>query len=127
VQVSGDLDKTVAALRDLGAKVGLTFGKPSLAANQNAFGVTKPFADKYGITTLSEFAAKCSGKATALGGPADCPKEMFCGQGLKQTYGIKVGRFMPLDAGGPDTKNALTGGSISIGLVFSSDSAFAAG
>jgi hypothetical protein len=29
--------------------------------------------------------------------------------------------------GGPETKNALTGGSISIGLVFSSDSAFAAG
>lgn len=52
---------------------------------------------------------------------------MFCGQGLKQTYGIKVGRFVPLDAGGPETKNALTGGSISIGLVFSSDSAFAAG
>jgi len=127
VQASGDLDKTVAALKDLGAKVGLTFGKPSLAANQNAFGVTKTFADKYGITTLSEFAAKCSGPATVLGGPADCPKEMFCGQGLKQTYGIKVGRFVPLDAGGPETKNALTGGSISIGLVFSSDSAFAAG
>ncbi len=127
VQASGDLDKTVAALRDLGTKVGLTFGKPSLAANQNAFAVTKPFADKYGITTLSEFAAKCSGKATVMGGPADCPKEMFCGQGLKQTYGIKVGRFVPLDAGGPETKNALTDGSISIGLVFSSDSAFAAG
>jgi len=43
---------------------------------------------------------------------------MFCGQGLKQTYGIKVGRFVPLDAGGPKTRNALTGGSISIGLVF---------
>jgi hypothetical protein len=34
---------------------------------------------------------------------------------------------VPLDAGGPDAKNALTGGSISISLVFSPDSAFVAG
>jgi osmoprotectant transport system substrate-binding protein len=52
---------------------------------------------------------------------------MFCGRELKQTYGIKVGQFVPLDSGGPKTKDALTAGSISIGLVFSSDSAFAAG
>jgi osmoprotectant transport system substrate-binding protein len=122
---SGDLDKTVAALTDLGSKVGLKFGKPSQAADQNAFAVTKAFADKYKITTLSDFAAKCSGKATVLGGPAECPQRPFCQPGLEQTYGIQFGQFASLDAGGPQTKSALKGGTASIGLVLSSDAAFA--
>jgi osmoprotectant transport system substrate-binding protein len=122
---SGDLDKTVNALKDLGSKVGLTFGMPSQAANENAFGVNKALADKYGIITLSDFAAKCSGKATVLGGPAECPQRPYCQPGLEQVYGIQFGRFTSLDAGGPLTKAALTRGTISIGLVFSSDSAFA--
>jgi osmoprotectant transport system substrate-binding protein len=126
-QASGDLDKTVTALKGLGSKVGITFGKPSQAANENAFGVTKTFADKYGIASLSDFAAKCSGRASVLGGPAECPQRAFCQQGLQQMYGIQFGRFTSLDAGGPQTKAALTNGTISIGLVFSSDSAFAAG
>jgi osmoprotectant transport system substrate-binding protein len=122
---SGDLDKTVAALTELGSKVGLKFGKPSQAADQNAFGVTKAFADKHKLTTLSDFAGKCSGKATVLGGPAECPQRTFCQVGLEKTYGIQFGQFASLDAGGPQTKSALRGGTISIGLVLSSDAAFA--
>ncbi|MDT4988780.1 MAG: osmoprotectant transport system substrate-binding protein [Micromonosporaceae bacterium] len=122
---SGDLDKTVATLTKLAAQVGLTIGEPAAAANQNAFGVSKALADKYHITTLSEFAAKCSGRATVLGGPAECPQRPFCKVGLEKTYNIRFGRFAGLDAGGPQTKAALRGGTITIGLVFSSDSAFA--
>jgi osmoprotectant transport system substrate-binding protein len=122
---TGDLDKTVAALTNVGSKVGLKFGKPSQAADQNAFGVTKAFADKYQLTTLSDFAAKCSGRATVLGGPAECPKRPFCQPGLEKTYGIQFGQVASLDTGGPQTKNALTSGTISIGLVLSSDAAFA--
>ncbi|WP_373313903.1 glycine betaine ABC transporter substrate-binding protein [Planosporangium flavigriseum] len=122
---SGDLDKTVAALTDLGSKVGLKFGKPSQAADQNAFAVTKAFADKYKVSTLSEFADKCSGRATVLGGPAECPQRPFCQPGLEQTYKMQFGKFASLDAGGPQTKNALRTGAVSIGLVLSSDAAFA--
>jgi osmoprotectant transport system substrate-binding protein len=122
---TGDLDKTVAALTELGSKVGLKFGKPSQAADQNAFAVTKAFADKYKLTTLSDFAGKCSGQATVLGGPAECPQRPFCQPGLEKTYGIQFGKFASLDAGGPQTKAALTGGTVSIGLVLSSDAAFA--
>lgn len=120
---SGDIDKTVTALTDLAAKVGLKVGKPSKAADQNAFAVTKAFADKYGVTTLSDFASKCSGAATVLGGPPECPQRPFCQPGLETTYNLKVGKFSTLDAGGPQTKNALTTGAISIGLVLSSDGA----
>src|SRR2546430_8425636 len=58
---SGDVDKTVTALKDLGGKVGVSFGKPAGAADQNAFAVTTAFADKYGIKSLTDFATKCSG------------------------------------------------------------------
>jgi osmoprotectant transport system substrate-binding protein len=123
---SGDVDKTVTALTGLAEKVGLKVGKASEAADQNAFAVTKAFADKYGVKTLTEFAAKCSGAATVLGGPPECPQRPFCQPGLESTYNLKAGSFSSLDAGGPQTKNALTTGAISIGLVFSSDGALAA-
>lgn len=124
---SGDLDTTVTALKSLGEQNGLTFGAPSPAADQNAFAVTKAFAVKYGLTTLSDFAAKCSGKDTVLGGPPECPQRPFCQPGLEQTYGITFGSFSQLDPGGPLTKTALKEGKISVGLVFSSDGALAAG
>ncbi len=123
---SSDVDKTVAALKTLGTKAGLSFGAPAKANDQNAFAVTKSFADKYGVTSLSDFASKCSGKASILGGPAECPKRPFCQQGLESTYKITFGQFKSLDAGGPLTKQGLLGGQISMGLVFSSDAALAA-
>jgi len=122
---SGDVDKTVAALKEFGTKYGLTFGKPSPAADQNAFAVTTAFADKYGVKSLSDFASKCSGKASILGGPAECPKRPFCQQGLENTYKIAFGQFKSLDAGGPLVKQGLKSGQISIGLAFTSDAAFA--
>jgi osmoprotectant transport system substrate-binding protein len=124
---SSDVDKTVAALKTLGTKAGLSFGTPAKANDQNAFAVTKAFADQYGVTSLSDFASKCSGKDSVLGGPAECPKRPFCQQGLEGTYKITFGQFKSLDAGGPLTKQALTGGRISMGLVFSSDAALASG
>jgi osmoprotectant transport system substrate-binding protein len=122
---SPDVDKTVTALKDLGGKVGLSFGKASTANDQNAFAVTSEFASKYGLKSLSDFAGKCSGKDSILGGPAECPKRPFCQQGLENTYKISFGQFKSLDTGGPLTKKALTGGQISMGLVFSSDAALA--
>ncbi|MEV8513394.1 glycine betaine ABC transporter substrate-binding protein [Dactylosporangium sp. NPDC051484] len=118
---SGDVDKTVAALKDLGGKQGLSFGKASKATDGNAFAVTAEFAAKHGVKTLSDFAAKCSGQDTVLGGPAECPQRPFCQPGLQKTYGIQFGKVLSLDAGGPQSKDALKKGSASIVLVFSSD------
>lgn len=119
---SPDLDKTVTALRTAGQKAGLTFGAPSAAQNQNAFAVTKAFSDKYGVTTLSQLAEKCSGTDTVLAGPPECPQRPKCQAGLVEVYDFRAGSFSSLDAGGPQTKNALRTGAASVGLVFSSDS-----
>lgn len=124
---SSDLNTTVTNLESLGDKVGLTFGQPSQAQDQNAFAVTTAFADKYGVKTLSDLASKCSGGATSLGGPAECPQRPKCQEGLVSVYNFQAGSFQTLDAGGPLTKTALKTGKLSVGLVFSSDSALAAG
>jgi osmoprotectant transport system substrate-binding protein len=124
-KASGDIDATMTALKELGAKYNLSFGKPSAAADQNAFAVTKAFADKNGVKTLSEFAAKCSGTASVLAGPAECPQRPFCQPGLKDKYGITFGEFKQTDVGGPQTKTALKTGTASLGLVFSSDGSLA--
>lgn len=124
---STDLDQTVSGLTAAGEKVGLTFGKPSQAQDQNAFAVTKEFADKYGVKTLSELASKCSGSATVLAGPPECPQRPKCQAGLVEIYDFKAGSFSSLDAGGPQTKSALKTGAASVGLVFSSDGSLAAG
>jgi osmoprotectant transport system substrate-binding protein len=122
---SPDLDKTVAALTTSGEKAGLAFGAPSAAQDQNAFAVTNAFADKYGVRTLSDLAAKCSGSATVLAGPPECPQRPLCQAGLVKVYDFKAGSFSSLDAAGPQTKNALKTGNASVGLVLSSDGALA--
>jgi osmoprotectant transport system substrate-binding protein len=121
---SSDLDATVAALTTLGEQVGLVFGSPAAAQDQNAFAVTTTFADQYGVSTLSELAEACAGGVT-LGGPPECPERDFCQVGLEELYGLQISEFTSLDAGGPLTKAALTQGEIALGLVFSSDAALA--
>ncbi len=120
-KASADLDKTVTELTTLGDKAGLKFGKASDAADQNAFAVTKKLAQDKGLKTLEDFAAKCSGSDTVLGGPVECKERPFCQPGLEKTYGIEFGSFTPFDSGGPLTKAALKQGKATIGLVLSSD------
>jgi osmoprotectant transport system substrate-binding protein len=124
---SSDLNTTVTNLKALGDKAGLVFGQASQAQDENAFAVTTGFADKYGVKTLSDLASKCSGAATSLGGPAECPQRPECQAGLVSVYKFNAGSFQSLDAGGPLTKTALKTGKVSVGVVFSSDSALAAG
>src|SRR5690606_14229620 len=115
---SSELEPTMTALRDLGEEVGLVFGQPAAAANQNAFAVTREFADTNQVSTLSELAERCSGAETLLGGPPECPQRPFCLPGLTEVYGLRVGPFSSYDSGGPLTKEALRRGEISVGLVF---------
>jgi len=124
---SGDAQATRDALQPLADQVGLTFGAPSEAADQNAFAVTQEFADGLGVTTLSELADACGDGSLVLGGPAECPTRPFCQPGLEETYGLTFAEFREFDAGGPLTKAAIQQGEVSMGLVFSSDGALARG
>jgi len=119
---SGEIAKTINALKPLADQYGLVLGAPSKASDQNAFAVTKPVADKYGLKTLSDFGAKCSGKDSVIAGPPECPDRSFCQPGLQKTYGIQFGSFFQADAGGPQSKTALKTGKATLGLVLTSDS-----
>ncbi|HEX7195685.1 MAG TPA: glycine betaine ABC transporter substrate-binding protein [Candidatus Limnocylindria bacterium] len=123
---SPDLDATVEGLRGLGEQVGLVFGEPAAAQDQNTFAVTTAFADEHGVETLSELAETC-GSGLVLGGPQECPERPFCQPGLEETYGLAFDSFEALDPGGPLSKTALKQGKVSLVLVFSSDSALTAG
>ncbi|MEN0129557.1 MAG: glycine betaine ABC transporter substrate-binding protein [Brevundimonas sp.] len=119
---SDDVDATVAALTPLAAQKNLVVGKPSAAQDQNAFAVTKEFADAHKVTSLSELAAACAG-GLSLAGPAECPDRPFCQPGLEQTYGLKFTDFVSYDFG-------LIGGMVrdgkqALGLVLSSDGSLA--
>jgi osmoprotectant transport system substrate-binding protein len=118
-KASGDLQATLTAAQALAGPRGLTVLQPSQAADQNAFAVTKDFATKNNLTTLSDLAGYTG--PLVLGGPPECPQRPYCQPGLEQTYGLKFTGFKSLDAGGPLTKKALQQGQIQIGLVFSSD------
>ena len=120
---SGDVQKTLEALKPLAEKVGLTVGEPSDAADQNAFAVTKELADQLGVKTLSEFAAAC-GSGVILGGPTECPDRPFCQIGLEETYGIEFADFQSYDFG--LIGQAVRQGEAAIGLVLSSDGSLAA-
>jgi osmoprotectant transport system substrate-binding protein len=120
-KTSGDITETIAVLKPLAAAKGLTVLNPAPATDQNAFAVTKTFADKLGVKTLSELAAKCP-NGIKLGGPTELQTRPYGASGLQSTYGLKVAEFVTEDTGGPLTKNALKAGTIAVGLVFSSDS-----
>ncbi|MEV1286007.1 glycine betaine ABC transporter substrate-binding protein [Micromonospora sp. NPDC049679] len=122
-----EIDKTMSGLKTVGDKVGITFGKASAAQDQNSFAVTKEFADKYALRTLSDLASKCSGSATVLAGPPECPQRPMCQAGLVRVYNFNAGSFSSLDAGGPQSKSALRTGAASVALVLSSDGELATG
>jgi glycine betaine/choline ABC-type transport system substrate-binding protein len=56
-----------------------------------------------------------------FGGPPECPERPFCLIGLQETYGLEFAEFVPLDAGGPLTVEALSNGEVEVALLFSSD------
>lgn len=116
---SNDLTATMAALRSDARKRNVVVLNPSTAANQNAFAVTKEFADAHRLESLSDLAHYTG--PLALGGPPECKSRPYCMPGLQQTYGVQFTNFMALDPGGPLTKLALRTGQIQVGLVFSSD------
>ena len=116
---SSDVEATFTNLEELADSVGVTVLEPSPAQDQNAFAVTAAFAEQNNISTLSELGAL--DQELVLGGPPECPKRPFCQPGLESTYGVTIGEFKALDAGGPLTKDALSQDKIDVGLVFSSD------
>ena len=120
---STDPKKTFATLQAALASKSATVLDYAPAVDQNGFVVTKATADKYKLAKLSDVTPV--GSQLVLGGPAECPNREFCALGLKTKYGITFKDFKALDTGGPITVQALVGGQVDVGLMFTSDATIA--
>jgi osmoprotectant transport system substrate-binding protein len=121
---SGDPEAARSALEPLLEERGQSLLDSSEANDTNAFVVTQETADANDLASVSDL-APVAGELT-LGGPPECPDRPFCLPGLQDVYGIEFGEFIPLDVGGPLTVEALEGGDIDVGLLFSTSSVIGA-
>ena len=122
---SSDIAKTVAVLKPLAAKYGITVLSPSRATDQNTFVVSAAYAGQHGLKTLSDL-GKVGGKLTIASGP-ECAKRPFCAPGLKATYGIDAA----VVNGGAGVANAsvqafqaVKTGKAQLALAFTSDGSY---
>jgi osmoprotectant transport system substrate-binding protein len=120
---STDPKQTAATLQTALTPKGVTVLDYAPAVDQNGFVVTKATADKYKLAKLSDLAPVAG--QLVLGGPPECPNREFCALGLKSKYGITFKEFKPLDVGGALTVQALLGGQVDVGLLFTSDATIA--
>jgi osmoprotectant transport system substrate-binding protein len=116
---SHDADATVAKLKDLGDKYGVTALDPAEAQDANAFAVTKKFADEHDLKTLSDLAAL--GQEITLGAAEDCDSRQDCKVGLEATYGLKIKKVVGTGFGSAETKADLKDGDTQLGQVGTSD------
>jgi osmoprotectant transport system substrate-binding protein len=116
---SPDVQATLEQLKTLAAKYDITPLKPAKAEDANAYAVTKDYAEKNKLTTLSDLGKL--GKPVALAANSDCSERPDCAKGLQSVYGIKLSKVEPLGFGSADTKKALTDGEVQLGQVGTTD------
>lgn len=93
----------------------------SEAEDKDTLTVTQETATEYDLTTIEDL-APVAGELSVAAGPEFA--ERFQGLlGLEQVYGITFAEFIPLDAGGPLTLEALLSGQADVANIFSTDSA----
>ncbi|WP_328329718.1 MULTISPECIES: ABC transporter substrate-binding protein [unclassified Streptomyces] len=116
---SGDVASTVAALKKLAGPRGLKVLPAGAAVDQNAFAVTKEFAAKNKLKTLSDL-GKSKAKVKIAAGD-ECTVRPFCAPGLKSKYGIDVTGIDPKGVGTPQSKQAVKDGTDQLVLTTTTD------
>ncbi|WP_248761069.1 ABC transporter substrate-binding protein [Pseudarthrobacter sp. SSS035] len=126
------LDPTTKAVtsdevtKELGTKIpsGLTQLTASQAEDKDVLAVKKETADKYNLKSTSDL-QRVAGEM-GLGAAPEWKTRLNGVAGLKSVYGLEFKEFLPLDAGGPLTLNALLSGQVHVGNLFSTDPALTA-
>jgi osmoprotectant transport system substrate-binding protein len=124
LSATSDAAATGRALAEQVAGRGLVAGRPSAAQDANVIVVTAATAARYGLRSVTGLARVAP--RLAFGGPPECPQRVYCLRGLRQVYRLRFRAFIPLDAGGPLTLQALQAGDIGVALLFSTDPAITA-
>jgi glycine betaine/choline ABC-type transport system substrate-binding protein len=105
------------------AKSKLTALPPTPFTDSNGVGMLKSKAQQQGVTKISDLTGKAS-KLTLYGTP-ECPQRPDCYLGLKQVYGLKFKKFVPVD---PSLRHTvLDKGQADVSIVFTTDGQLAQG
>ncbi|MCK9898958.1 amino acid ABC transporter substrate-binding protein [Parafrankia colletiae] len=121
--VSSDLDSTLRLLRGLADEVGLSVLEPADAVDQNAFAVSRTFAERHHLTSLSDLGA--SGLPVRLAAGAECANRPFCEPGLVRVYGIRISGIIETGVATAQTKAAVRDDIAQLGLVLTTDATVA--
>ena len=119
LSATADVMATNKALAELTAGEGVVAGLPAAAQNANVIVVRPATAARYHLRSIADLAGVAP--RLVFGGPPECPGRAYCLPGLRQRYGLRFKSFIPLDAGGPLTLQALEAGDIDVALLFSPD------
>jgi osmoprotectant transport system substrate-binding protein len=119
LSATSDAEAASMALTGSVAGRGLVPASPAPAQDANAIVVTAATAARYGLRSIADLARLAPG--LMFGGPPECPGRAYCLPGLKRVYGLRFKAFIPLDAGGPLTLQALEEGDIGVALLFTTD------
>jgi osmoprotectant transport system substrate-binding protein len=119
LSATSDAEAASRALTGSVAGRGLVPASPAPAQDANAIVVTAATAARYGLRSIADLARLAPG--LMFGGPPECPGRAYCLPGLKRVYGLRFKAFIPLDAGGPLTLQALEEGDIGVALLFTTD------
>lgn len=104
---------------------GLRVLAQSPATDQDAYTVTRDFADQWGLSTIEDL-AKVEEPLT-MGANSEAESRPYGPKGLEKTYGIGDVAFTPVeDGGGPLTVKALADGSIQFAVIYTADPSVAA-
>ena len=119
VEPSADEARTHAALVEAMAGRGITVLDAAPAQDRNGVAVAGATAAELGVRTISDL-ERHAPKMT-FGGPPECETRPLCLPGLERIYRLRFAEFLPLDAGGPLTLQALRSGAVDAAIVFTSD------
>ena len=116
---SYSVEETVTRLKALLTPKNISVLEPSKATDADAIAVTKDFATKNNLKTISDL--KKVTTPLTLGGPPECEARVTCLKGLQEVYGLTTLKFKALDADGPLTRAALDNGDVQLARVFTAD------
>jgi glycine betaine/choline ABC-type transport system substrate-binding protein len=121
--VPKDEQKAYVLARTGFAKQGLTALAPTPFTDSNGVGMLKDQADKLGVSNISDLKDKAP--TLKFSGTPECPQRPDCLLGLKDTYGLKFKKVIPVD---PSLRySVLEKKKADVGIVFTTDGQLAQG
>lgn len=112
-------EAALAELEGLARDAGLAVLAPARAEDVRSFAVTRAFATRHRLRTLSDLAR--SRQPVALAADTECATRADCAEGLREVYDVRLRRIVPVGIDGGDTLEQLRDGAVQLAQVSSTD------